>query len=242
MSFQKKSRFRPIFKQFIKLRENVQNRRKLIKFKRKKWESFLRFYLNKLKNFRKFKALDHSKYFVTKYGTRGVGYNKRFRNTLQAGKRLRLFYGSLLKKYFKQRISESVKKKRSSLKKLETVFVQLFESRLDTVLYRAKFAPSIRSARQLILHGKVYVNEKRVKNKAYSLKKGDVIRLDFSCLELYENNIINSIKWPLPPKHLVINYRTLQILFLGEITSTNLANEFSFNLQLQKVLVNYPRQ
>lgn len=245
MSFQTKNRFRPIFKQFIKLRENVQNRQKLTKFKKKKWESFLKFYLNKLKNFRKFKALDHSKYFVTKYGTRGVGYDKRFRDTLHAGKRLRIFYGSLLKKYFKQKIKTTLKKKESNsknVKRLETTFLQLFESRLDIVLYRAKFAPSVRSARQLILHGKVYVNEKQVKSKAYDLKKGDIIKLSFDCLELYENNIINSIKWSIPPKYLVINYRTLQILFLGDVTSTNLANEFSFNLRLQKVLVNYPRQ
>lgn len=245
MSFQKKNRFKPIFKQFIKLRENVQNRQKLVKFKKKKWESFLKFYLNKLKNFRKFKPLDHSKYFVTKYGTRGVGYNKRFRDTLQAGKKLRLFYGDLLKKYFKKKIKTTLKKKKSNsgnTKKLEAILLQHFESRLDTILYRAKFTPSVRSARQLILHGKVYVNQIQVKSKAYNLKNGDIVSLSFDCLELYENNIINSVKWSLPPKYLAINYRTLQIIFLGDITSTNIANEFSFNLRLQKVLVNYSRQ
>ena len=91
MIFKKKHRFKPLYKQFLKLKENVQNRQKLLKFKKKKWKSFLKFYTSKLRSFKKFKPLDHSKYFVTRYGTRGVSYNKRFRDTLQAGKRLRLF-------------------------------------------------------------------------------------------------------------------------------------------------------
>ena len=245
MSLQRKNRFKPVFKQFIKLRENVQNRQKLLKFKKKKWKPFLKFYTSKLRNFRKFKPLDHSKYFVTKYGTRGVGYNKRFRDTLQAGKRLRIFYGNLLKKYFKKKIKKTLNRKKSGLENLaglETIFLQIFESRLDTVLYRAKFAPTMRSARQLILHGKVSVNQTQVKTKAYNLKNGDTVSLRLDCLELYENHIISSVKWAIPPKHLVINYRTLHILFLGDIKATNMANEFSFNLRLPKILVNYFRQ
>ena len=240
-----RNRFRPIFKQLLKLRENVQNRQKLLKFKKKKWKSFLRFYGTKLKNFKKFKPIDHSKYFVTRYGTRGASYNKRFRDTLQAGKRLRLFYGNLLEKYFKKKIKKTLNKrhpKSKNLAELGVAFLQLFESRLDTVLYRAKFAPSVRSARQLILHGKVYVNNVQVKSKAYTLRNGDIISLHLNCLNFFEDSIMNSLKWPVPPKHLIINYKTLQILFLGDVRFTNIANEFSFNLRLQKILVNYFRQ
>ena len=241
MSLKAKNRFKPIFKQSLRLRENVQNRQKILKFKKKKWKSFLIFYSNKLKNYKKFKPLDHSKYFVTKYGTRGVSYNKRFRDTLHAGKRLRLFYGNLLKKYFKKKVKLTLNQKRSILK-VENTFLHFFESRLDTVLYRAKFAPTVRSARQLILHGKVYVNQIQVKSKAYNLKKGDIVSLSLDCLNLYENYIIESIKWPIPPKHLLINYKTLQILFIENLKSTNIASEFLFNLRLQKILVNYSKQ
>jgi small subunit ribosomal protein S4 len=241
MSLKKKNRFKPVFKQFLKLRENVQDRQKVLKFKKRKWRSFLTFYSNKLRNYKKFKPFDQSRYFVTRYGTRGVSYNKRFRDTLQAGKRLRSFYGNLLKNYFKNKIKLVCSKKKSLLK-TENVFLHLFESRLDTVLYRAKFAPTMRSARQLILHGKVYVNHIQVKSTAYNLKNGDIINLSSDCFNLYEKHIINSIKWPIPPKHLLINYRTLQIIFIDNVELTNVANEFSFNLRLQKVLVNYSRQ
>jgi ribosomal protein S4 len=245
MSLKKKNRFKPVFKQLIKLHENIQNRQKILTFKKKKWKPFLKFYSNKLKAFRKFKPLDHSKYFVTKYGTRGVSYNKRFRDTLQSGKRLRLFYGGLLKKYFKKKINSTLSKKKfcsRNSSRIETIFLQSFESRLDVVLYRAKFAPTVRSARQLILHGKTYVNQRQVKSKAYILKRGDIVSLNLNCLNLYESHILGSIKWKIPPKHLLINYKTLQILFLGGIESNNLALDFSFNLRLQKILVNYSRQ
>jgi hypothetical protein len=52
MILKKKNRFKPIFKQFIKLRENIQNRQKILKFKKKKWK-FFKFYINKLKNYKK---------------------------------------------------------------------------------------------------------------------------------------------------------------------------------------------
>jgi len=241
MSLKEKNRFKPIFKQLIRLRENVQNRQKILKFKKKKWQTFLTFYSYKLKNYKKFKPLDHTKYFVTKHGTRGMSYKKRFRDTLQAGRKLRIFYGNLLKKYFKKKIRIAIKKKQYK-KRIENTFLNFFETRLDTVLYRAKFAPTVRSAQQLILHGKVYVNQVQVKSKAYHLKSGDVVNLSLDSLNLYENHIINSIKWSVPPKHLLINYRTLQILFLNNLESTNLASEFLFNLKLQKILVNSSKQ
>ena len=241
MYLQKKNKFKPIFKQLIKLRENVQNRQKILKFKKEKWKLFIKFYLTKLKKFKKFKSLDHSRYFLTKRGTRGVSYGKRFRDTLHAGKRLRLFYGNLLKKYLKKQIKLALKPKKLKLNR-EKVFLQLFERRLDTVLYRSKFAPTVRSARQLILHGKIYINHVQTKNKAYLLKNGDIVSLNLKCLNTYEAHIVNSIKWSVPPKHLLINYRTLQILFLGNIEFTNMANAFTFNLRLQKIFYGYLKQ
>jgi len=243
MTSSKKNRFKPLFKQLIKLRENVQNRQKLLRFKKEKWKTFLKFYINKNRSYRKFKPVDSEKYVVTKYGTRGTGYTKRYRDTLQAGKRLRVFYGGLLKKYFKNRIRKVLNKTRLKVTTdLKLILLKSFESRLDVVLYRAKFAASIKSARQLILHKKIYVNDKKVKNKAYMLNPGDTITLNPKCLEIYENNIIQSLKWPLPPKYLVINYKTMQILFLGSIEDTNLSNNFSFNLKLEKILINYIKQ
>lgn len=237
MPLKKKNRFKPIFKPLIRLRENVQHRRKIFNFKKKKWERFLKICAKKLRRYNKFKSFDHYKYFVTKHRSRGNSYNKRFRNTLQAGKKLRLFYGNLLKKYLKKKIHLTLKKKKLKFHRVN-VFLSYFEKRLDTVIYRAKFAPTLQSARQLISHGKVCVNKVKINNKAYSIEKGDIVSLNFTCFNLYENHIIKTIKWPVPPKHLLINYKTLQIIFLDSVeTSQSL-----FPLKLHKILVEYPMQ
>ena len=52
---EKKNRFKPLYKQFIKLRENVQNREKILNFKKKKWSNLLFYYKRSLKRFNKFK-------------------------------------------------------------------------------------------------------------------------------------------------------------------------------------------
>ena len=48
---------------------------------------------------------------------------------------------------------------------------------MDTVIYRAKFAPTVFSARQLINHGHIKVNEKKVNIPSYLIKSGDVIEV-----------------------------------------------------------------
>ena len=49
------------------------------------------------------------------------------------------------------------------------------ERRLDAVVYRSKLAPTVFSARQLVSHGHIYVNGKRVKIASYRVNPGDVI-------------------------------------------------------------------
>lgn len=55
------------------------------------------------------------------------------------------------------------------------ILVQLLESRLDALVYRSGFAPTIYSARQLINHGHIFVNSKRVTIASYQLRVNDVI-------------------------------------------------------------------
>ena len=55
--------------------------------------------------------------------------------------------------------------------------IALLESRLDTVIYRAKFAPTVFSARQMINHGHIKVNKKRVNISSYVVKSSDLIEI-----------------------------------------------------------------
>ena len=55
--------------------------------------------------------------------------------------------------------------------------IALLESRLDAVVYRAKFVPTPFAARQFVNHGHVLVNGKRVNIASYRVKPGDVVQV-----------------------------------------------------------------
>jgi ribosomal protein S4 len=238
MIFKKKSRFKPLYKKFIKLRENVQNRQKVLKFRKQKWSKFIVFYKRKLKWYKKFRPQNQNQYLVSKYPNRYTSYTNRYKNTLQAYKTFSLLYGSMKKRVVKNKINIIKNRK---VKDVNSKFLEMFERRLDVVLYRAKFCHSLRSAHQFIVHGKILVNNRPIKSKFYELKTGDLISIDLKYLKLVESNIWQSEMWPIPPKHLLINYKTMQIVFCG-IENTNLFTIFPFHLKLEQILVNLSRQ
>lgn len=249
MLFKRKDTVKPLFKKLIKLRENIQNKTKLLKFKKKKWEILVNRYKKRLKRYKKFKPQDQSKYTITRYSSKGTSYKKRFRNGLNWGNRFKLFYGGLSKKELKKYIKCFLAKKKKKNTHTNLLFLKFFESRLDTVLVRAKFSKSLRDARQLITHEKILVNNKLVKSPSYQLITGDLISIRNNQQHIIEENLKYCIRdwikykanlWPLPPKHLIINYNTKEIFF-ENIDSINLATNFSFNLNLEKVILNYCR-
>lgn len=242
--FRAKNRFRPLYKKFLRVRENVQNRPKLLKFKKKKWEKQIHFYKRKLRRYKKFRPIDQTQYFVSKYPSKWYSYKKRFGPTLNEYRKFRLFYGNLTKKTIKKQIYVTLKTLLGKLtySNVNSLFLELFESRLDTVLYRSKFSFSLRNSRQLIVHGKVMVNKKVVNSPSFKLKPGDFISIIRSSKMLIEENLRRVQIWPIPPKHLLINYRTLEIIFTDIIQKTNLSVSFPFKFNLEKVLINYYRR
>jgi len=57
------------------------------------------------------------------------------------------------------------------------IFMQLLEQRLDAVIYRSGFAPSIYAARQYVGHGHILVNGKKVNVASYRVKVGDIVSI-----------------------------------------------------------------
>ena len=72
----KKNQFKPLYKQFLKLRTNVQNRTKIFKFNHKKWKIFTQNYKKKLRRYKKFKPQNQTQYTVSKYPNKGNSYKK----------------------------------------------------------------------------------------------------------------------------------------------------------------------
>ena len=225
----KQHRHKPVYKKFIRLRNNIQYRRRvfLLKFKKKKWQNLLSFLKRQHKRRKKkFKSYDLSRHILPKYYN---PFKKRYRNVLLNRKRVSLFYGGIKEKKFKI-YKNIVKKERKNLNNNNKIILYIFEKRLDVVLYRSHFAKTVRSAKQLIIHKHVKVNNKTITTDSYLLQSGDIISIDIKIQKLIKNNINSSHIWPIPPKYLQINYKTLEICLLDEKINSNLSLLYPFRI------------
>jgi small subunit ribosomal protein S4 len=92
---------------------------------------------------------------------------------LQAKQKLKGYYGNITERQFRRYYQEAVRRPGDSGENM----VGLLERRLDAVVYRAKFVPTPFAARQLVSHGHVKVNGRRVTVPSYLVKEGDAIEL-----------------------------------------------------------------
>ncbi|MEI7932097.1 MAG: 30S ribosomal protein S4 [Alphaproteobacteria bacterium] len=90
---------------------------------------------------------------------------------LRAKQKLKGYYGNITEKQFSSLYKKADAKKGNTAE----VLIGLLESRLDAVVYRAKFVPTPFAARQFVNHGHVQVNGKRVNIASYSVKPGDIV-------------------------------------------------------------------
>ena len=90
---------------------------------------------------------------------------------LHAKQKLKGYYGDISEKQFRKIYDEANRLKGDTPENL----IGLLESRLDAIVYRAKFVPTIFAARQFVNHGHVTVNGVRVNIGSYRCKPGDVI-------------------------------------------------------------------
>ena len=107
------------------------------------------------------------------HGQRRKGKMSDFGLQLRAKQKLKGYYGDLTEKQFR-RIYAEAERQRGDTGEL---LIGLLERRLDAVIYRAKFVPTIFAARQFVNHGHVLVNGKRVNIPSYRVKEGDVIEV-----------------------------------------------------------------
>ena len=92
---------------------------------------------------------------------------------LKAKQKLKGYYGNITEKQFRRTYDEASRRKGNTSENL----IGLLESRLDAVVYRAKFVPTVWAARQFVNHGHVTVNGKRVNIGSYRVKPGDIIEV-----------------------------------------------------------------
>jgi small subunit ribosomal protein S4 len=96
-----------------------------------------------------------------------------FGTQLMAKQRLKGYYANIGERQFRRYYEEAVRRRGDTSENL----IELLERRLDTVAYRMKFAITPFAARQLVSHGHVLVNGKRVTIPSYLVRDGDVVEL-----------------------------------------------------------------
>jgi small subunit ribosomal protein S4 len=92
---------------------------------------------------------------------------------LLAKQKLKGYYGRVGERQFRRFFAEANRRKGDTSENL----IELLERRLDAVVYRAKFAPTIFGARQLVSHGHLLVNGKRVNVPSYRIRDNDVVEV-----------------------------------------------------------------
>ena len=92
---------------------------------------------------------------------------------LRAKQQLKGYYGNITERQFRRYYLEASRKRGDTSEFL----IGLLERRLDAVVYRMKFVPTVFSARQFVNHGHVKVNGKRVNIPSYLVKEGDVVEV-----------------------------------------------------------------
>jgi len=107
------------------------------------------------------------------HGARRTNKPSDFGLQLMAQQKLKGFYGDITEKQFRKTYDEASRRKGNTAEML----VGLLESRLDTIVYRAKFTPPIFSARQFVNHGHVTVNGVRANIASMTLRPGDVVQV-----------------------------------------------------------------
>jgi small subunit ribosomal protein S4 len=114
------------------------------------------------------------------HGQRRKGKLSDFGVQLRAKQKLKGYYANISEKQFHGIYAAAIRQKGDSGANL----IGLLERRLDAVVYRAKFVPTVFAARQFVNHGHIKVNGRRVTIPSYRLKAGDVIEVKESSKQL----------------------------------------------------------
>src|SRR5690348_8082173 len=124
--------------------------------------------------------VNRREYGPGQHGQRRKGKLSDYGVQLKAKQKLRGYYGNISERQFRGIYQEARRQKGDT----GAHMIGLLEQRLDAVVYRAKFVPTVFAARQFINHGHIKVNGRRVTIPSYRLKVNDVIEVKESSKQL----------------------------------------------------------
>ena len=117
--------------------------------------------------------INKREYGPGQHGQRRKGKLSDYGVQLRAKQKLKGYYGNMTEKQFRGIYDEARRLKGNTGANM----IALLERRLDAIVYRAKFVPTVFAARQFVNHGHIMVNGKRVNIASYRVKVGDVVEV-----------------------------------------------------------------
>lgn len=148
---------------------------------------------------------------------------------LRAKQKLRGYYGAIREKQFKKIFAKALRSKGDTSENL----IELLERRLDAAVYRLKFASTIFAARQMVNHGHILVNGKKVDIPSYFIKDGDEISVSDSMK--HNTNVeeaISSNEREIPDYFNIDNKK-----LVGKLIRTPKLSEVPYPVQMEPNLV-----
>jgi len=148
---------------------------------------------------------------------------------LSAKQKLKGYYGNISEKQFRKYYAEAASRKGDTSENL----IGILETRLDAVVYRLKFVPTVFASRQFINHGHIMVNGKRVNIPSYRVREGDVVEvreksrqvpLVLEAMESPERDV---------PDYMTVDYKKMQ----GTFTTTPKLADVPYPVQMEPNLV-----
>lgn len=148
---------------------------------------------------------------------------------LDEKQKLKAVYGMLSDKQLLKYYNEAMKKEGNTAH----ILMELLESRLDVVVYRLGLAATIFHAHQLVVHGHILVNGKKVTIRSYQVKPGSTIAIKEKS---HNNNLIKHLSEN--QQHEVPDYLTSDLKALkGELNSTPIFEQIPLTLPINVALV-----
>ena len=129
---------------------------------------------------------------------------------LQAKQKLKSYYGNMNERQFRNMYKKAIMKKGDSAENL----IGLLERRLDAIVYRAKLATTIFSARQLINHGHLKVNGRKVNISSFQVKEEDTIEVRDNSKQLAFIDIALANKERETPEYLQVDEKNKKAKFV----------------------------
>ena len=144
------------------------------------------------------------------HGQRRKGKLSDFGIQLQAKQKLKGYYGNITEKQFRRTFAEAVRRRGNT----GELLIGLLEQRLDAVVYRTKFVPTVFAARQFVNHGHVLVNGVRTTIPSYRVKEGDVIEVREKSRQMAL--VLEAIESPERdvPDYIYVDYKKMKATFL----------------------------